>query len=86
MTFLFLFAVLAQSVAGMTAVVSFQVVAVPTGRLRSTVTALVAIAGSLNLTFVRRFGFREFCCVFLIIKNVLDTTRERKNYLSMRTV
>ena len=79
--YLLLFAVLAQPVAAMTTVVAVQVVAVMTGRWRSTVTAVIAahvvavvagrwqtaVAVSFKLTLARRLGFRE-CWMFFAYK------------------
>ena len=63
-TFVIMFAVLAQSVAAMTTVVAIPFVTVPTGHWRSIVTAVTTVSGSFNRTLMQRLGFREFFRVF----------------------
>ena len=61
----FVLAVLTQSVSAVTAVVTVQVVAVPTGRLRSIVTD---VAGKFNSTIKQRLGCSDSFWLFFAYK------------------
>ena len=87
---LLVLAVFAQSVAALTTVVAIQVVAVPTGHWRSTVTAVTVVAALFNLTLVWRLGFRDRFWCFSPIQYLLGQTEmrthEKKDLQLIRTV